>query len=302
MGGLVISGYVERFGAAKVHKVATLATPYKGSFEAIVKMATGTANIGGSMPSSREREAARMTPSLYHLLPSFETGTTVDKGAGLPRSTFKPGLWQPSIIKTIVTYIDRHSVKRAGRKADRQKQGEALFKKLLSEAEKHRQRIEGLDLAKAGIAPENWLCVAGVDAKTRVQMHVEVERGKPFFRLTSDDRLNEWKNGDEKIRMQTGDGTVHLEGAVPNFLSRENLVCVTPDDYGYWEIADKAATKAAGFHGILPNMNMLHRLLVRHFAGWPDPKEITWGRPLPGVDDAAWHPAVWPLKNKSLDD
>ncbi len=97
MGGLVISGYVERFGAAKVHKVATLATPYKGSFEAIVKMATGTANIGGSMPSSREREAARMTPSLYHLLPSFETGTTVDKGAGLPRSTFKPGLWQPSI-------------------------------------------------------------------------------------------------------------------------------------------------------------------------------------------------------------
>ncbi len=75
MGGLVVAGYVERFGTGKINKIATLATPYKGSFEAMVKMATGTANIGGTVPSSREREAARLTPSLYHLLPSFKTGS-----------------------------------------------------------------------------------------------------------------------------------------------------------------------------------------------------------------------------------
>jgi hypothetical protein len=38
---------------------------------------------------------------------------------------------------------------------------------------------------------------------------------------------------------------------------------VSPDDYGYWEIQDKATTTLAGFHGILPNMDMLHALLSR---------------------------------------
>ena len=69
MGGLVIAGFMQEYGAEKIdriNKIATLATPYKGSFEAMVKMITGTANIGGSTPSSREREASRLTPSLYH--------------------------------------------------------------------------------------------------------------------------------------------------------------------------------------------------------------------------------------------
>ena len=94
MGGLVIAGYLQRLGAnARVHKVATLATPFRGSFEAIIKMTTGTANLGTSPPSSREREAARLTPSLYHLLPSFDDGIELD--AGLPATLFAPELWQP---------------------------------------------------------------------------------------------------------------------------------------------------------------------------------------------------------------
>ena len=92
MGGLVVAGYVERFGGDKIGKVATLATPFNGSFEAIVKMATGTANIGGGTPSSREREAARVTPSLYNLLPSFDTGIELAPGTSLPRDTFNSDL------------------------------------------------------------------------------------------------------------------------------------------------------------------------------------------------------------------
>lgn len=294
MGGLIIAGYMERFGADKIDKVATLASPFRGSFEAMVKMATGTANIGGSIPSSREREAARLTPSLYHLFPDFDTGMALEEGADLPRKTFDPAIWQPSIIETIVTYVERYAVDRSGGRSKRKEQGEKLFASLLAEAGAHRKRINGLDLAAKGFDADRWLCVVGVGAETRVRMTIELDRGRPFFRLASADRLNSWEQ--PEARELTGDGTVHFLGAIPGFLSRENLVCVTPSDYGYWELLDAGFSKAAGFHGILPNMDMLHRLIVRHFTGWGDPKENTWGRAAPGVAPEAWRPAVRPLR------
>jgi pimeloyl-ACP methyl ester carboxylesterase len=293
MGGLVIAGYVERFGAEKINKIATLATPFRGSFEAICKMTAGTANIGGMAPSSREREAARLTPSLYHLLPSFDTGVEHAPDDGLPESTFDPGLWQPSILDTIVSYIERHGVVPGRNKTQRRNQGKVLFKALLDEAGSHRSRVDKLELTDKSFDPGRWLCVVGVGAKTRVRMQVAVNRGKPVFHLTSNDRLNEWEGKDAEERKLTGDGTVHFKGAVPKFLPYESLVCVTPEDYGYWEVADRNLSQLVGFHGILPNMNMVHRLLVRHFTGRGDPRGNTWGRPAPGVSAGEWNP---PLK------
>ena len=89
-----------------------------------------------------------------------------------------------------------------------------------------------------------------------------------------------------------------FEGAVPKFLAPENLVCVTPADYGYWEIGDKIVNSVGGFHGILPNMNMLHRLLVRFFTGASDSRENTWGRRAPSVAKEAWKPPL-PLADKT---
>ena len=80
-----------------------------------------------------------------------------------------------------------------------------------------------------------------------------------------------------------------LEGALPAFLKETDIVCVSPGDFGYWELQDRATTELGGFHGILPNMNMLHRLLVRHFTGKPDPRGNTWGRPAPGVKPGDWN-------------
>ena len=91
-----------------------------------------------------------------------------------------------------------------------------------------------------------------------------------------------------------------FEGAVPKFLGRENVVCVTPQDFGYWEVADRILDRAAGFHGILPNMNMIHRLIVRHFTGSPDLHGATWGRAAPGVTPGHWDPAVRLLRNKDV--
>ena len=278
MGGLVVAGYLQSHGAGKVDKVASLAAPFRGSFEAMVKMITGTANIGGSTPNSREREASRLTPSLYHLLPSFDTGIERQPHAGLPNSTFDPELWQPSIIDTIVEYVRLHGRDPDLPPDDREQQGHEIFERLLTGAGEHRTRVDALDLAALGFDTGRWLCVIGVDSKTRVRMLVEREDGKPVFRLSSRDRLNHWGHKTEATRKLTGDGTVHFKAAVPHFLPYESLVCVSPDDYGYWELADRATTRLAGFHGILPNMNMLHRLLVRHFTGRGDPRGNTWGR------------------------
>ncbi len=46
----------------------------------------------------------------------------------------------------------------------------------------------------------------------------------------------------------------------------------------------------AGFHGILPNMNMLHRLIVRFLKNEADNRKSTWGEKAPGVKE--WNPPV----------
>jgi hypothetical protein len=85
MGGLLIAGYLASVGKKhKIGSVVTLATPFQGSYEAVIKVTTGTANLGTSPPSSREREAARLTPSLYHLLPGFGGALTVPANSPFP--------------------------------------------------------------------------------------------------------------------------------------------------------------------------------------------------------------------------
>ena len=109
MGGVVITGYLEQEGnKAPVHKVVTLATPFQGSFEAVIKVATGTANLGTSPPSSRERETARITPSLYHLIPSFSNG--IEVSPSLPDTLFHPDVWQPSVVASLAEFIRKKRV------------------------------------------------------------------------------------------------------------------------------------------------------------------------------------------------
>src|SRR5262249_11847419 len=109
-------------------------------------------------------------------------------------------------------------------------------------------------------------------------------------------RDNKWSSKTQKERVFTGDGTVPFLGAVPPFLGLENLVCVTPDDFGYWEVQDKLTTQIAGFHGILPNMDMLHRLIVRHLTGSPATHETPWARRAQGGKTG--QPGVQLLKEK----
>lgn len=287
MGGLVILTHLQQKRAqAKVTKVVTLATPFRGSFESVIKVTTGTANLGTSAPSSREREAARMTPSLYCLLPDLPNAVTAP--GNIPTDLFDPAAWQPSVIDTIEEYIRLHGLTPANRKA----QAKDLFESFLTKAKKLWQALKTFKLVDAGLTEDDWLCVAGVDSDTRVRLKINRVGRAPEFEFSSDDRQNHWGDPDPMLARETGDGTVPYDAALPHFLPVEKVVCVSPSDYGYWELQDSATTKLAGFHGILPNMDMLHRLITRYFKGLKDSRGNTWGRPPVGVAAAAWKPPL----------
>ena len=300
MGGLIAAGYLDRFGSlGRVAKVASLATPINGSFEAVLKIAVGTGDLGGEAPSSREREAARMLPALYHLIPSIPGA--VQAGPGLSSDLFQASAWQRRVVETIAEFVRFHGL----RPVAPIEQAERLFSAMLCEARAFRGRVDELQLERAGLKPSDWLCVAGVNSPTRVRLPIRGQGGEVEFLLRSGDRENRWDSnrcpaGRDREQGLTGDGTVPFEGAVPKFLGRENVVCVTPQDFGYWEVADRILDRAAGFHGILPNMNMIHRLIVRHFTGSPDLHGATWGRAAPGVPPGHWNPAVRLLRNKDV--
>ncbi len=296
MGGLVIAGYLARFGdRLRVNRVASLGTPFQGSFEAPIKVATGTADLGTSAPSSREREAARVTPALYYLVPSFRDGLNIEDES-LPKSLFDPGLWQSSISETIAEFI-RINGRESLNIGERRAQARRILAAMLDAAKAHRRRVDNLDLAGAGLQATDWLCVIGAGSETRVKLHIVKRGNEAQFDLRSRDRCDEWRKPDQRARRMTGDGTVPFEGAIPKFLPYESLVCVTPDDFGYWEVRDRVLAGTAGFHGILPNMNMLHRLIVRFFLDLPDSRGNTWGRPPPGLT-VPWQPPL-PLAHKS---
>ncbi|MFP4173956.1 MAG: lipase/acyltransferase domain-containing protein [Candidatus Hydrogenedentota bacterium] len=295
MGGLIIAGYLQRLGEkAAVGKVATLGTPFRGSFEAPIKVITGTSSLDGDVRAvSADRVAARLTPALYHLIPSFEDA--IETPSSLPNDLYSVDTWQEGVIKTLAEFIRLHGL-RGGNVTKRKNQAKELLGGILQRAKGHRGRVENLKLGQAGLEQDAWLCLVGVDSKTRVRLKIEKKGGKPFFNLTGDHRLNDWEHSDPQRRIFTGDGTVPYLGAEASFIGRENLVCLRPDDFGYWEIADKVLLRAAGFHAILPRLNLAQRLIISHLRG--EPTKGVWGRPAPGISDSEWSPPIKNLKNK----
>lgn len=297
MGGLVIAGYLERAGPnASVGKVVTIAAPFRGSLEVVLKVTTGTAELGAGRSGSRERKAARLTPALYHLLPTFEGAIKIEPGGYLPDGLFEMDAWQPSILRTIGQFIQLHGL----HPEQHEEQARSLFGALLDEAKSHRKRLEGFSLAGAKLGSNDWLSIVGVDSKTHVMLNIEKTRNGPQFRLDLSPRENLWDNKDLAKRVKTGDGTVPFLGAMSSFISPEKVVCVTPDDFGYWELQDRFLSGVAGFHGIMPNMNMLHRMIVQFFSPDGPPKHNNiWGRPPPNLPpDAAWDPPIPGLPKK----
>ncbi len=277
MGGLIIAGYVERSSGLRVDKVVTLATPFQGSYEAVLRIVAGTSLLGFEAGKARERQAARLTPALYHLLPSFG-GLIVDERVEAdPFRLFYPDAWQPSVVKGIEKQVSDWGI------SDDVDVGK-LFRAMLNEAKAHRNRI-------SQVIKNDWLAIVGVDSETRVALKVKSDNGMPQFLLRSEERRNFWNSNNERCRYDTGDGVVPLRGAIPPFLDESRIVCVIPKDFGYWEEwRDRALAGIKNLHALLPTMNMLHRLIIRFLLQKEDGYDNTWGRPLPGVEK--WNPPL----------
>ena len=234
MGGLIIAGYLQSSGGALVNKVVSLGSPFRGSCEAVDKIVTGKDSDSGN---SRERKTARMTPALYHLLPTFPDAFKIhskEPPKAKAPSIYDIELWQPSVIESIDAFISKW-----GLPGDRS--AKEVFAGLLDEAKRHRERLGELSLEAVGMSHKDWLAVVGIGAETLVEYDIVYQDSKPQFRFSG--RKNDGR--------ATGDGTVPLDGAIPGFLNENQLVCVTPKDFGRWipELSDNVLREFAGFHG-----------------------------------------------------
>ena len=280
MGGLVIADYLKRYGhKGKVRRVVSIGTPFQGSVDAVLKLIIGKGQLTGENPRDRERVAARTIPALYQLLPSFDSAV---KGVGdVPTDLFDPGTWQNSLLKSLARYIKRYSAKIRPR---------TLLKKYLVSAKQHRARIEEVELDKSlPEADDGWLAILGVGAPTQVKIEIGKSKDNGLrFRVLEDQ--DDWSDGDPESP-QTGDGTVPFKGALPQFLAKEKLVCVCPNDFSRWEIRDRLLAKLSGFHGFLPAVNLVQRLVIRFLR--EDYGGHVWGWKPPTVGKRTWVPPNW---------
>lgn len=270
MGGLVIAGLLARKPdvARRVGKVATIGTPYRGSVEAVTKVCMGTSTLGADGSSSREREAARMTPALYYLLPDYDGATR--PGVDL----FAQKNWQASVIETLQRYQNDYSIHFNGNATEAD--ASDLLAAMLDKAGKHRARLTAGKDIPGGLTRQSWLVIVGTGAKTRTHIDIgKPARQRPEFRFPEPEA-------------DGGDNTVPLAGAVPTFLEPRHLVCVETGDFTLGEIGDRLLRAGTGLHAALPSMNLVQRLVVSLFQG--DREGTPGGRPFPGVSAAQWLP------------
>ena len=78
-------------------------------------------------------------------------------------------------------------------------------------------------------------------------------------------------------------------------MAESKAVCVSHDDLGFFELRDNALVKIAGLHGVLPAVNLVQRLTVRHLRS--DYRGKVWGRRIPGSAD--WDPPISDLEEKT---
>ena len=291
MGGLVITEYLAARGRrARVGKVATIGTPYLGSTEAIVKMTTGMSLITGPEPREREREAARVTPALYQLFPSY-AGAVADR-AGRDIDIYDSRNMQQSIVDSLAEFVRIYSVSTPA--SARRARAVEILEEMLAGARRHRRVVDTFRPADARLRQDDWLAIIGVGERTRINMVVGGRPGARRFTINEDQRVNKLDSRHPES-LQTGDGTVPLPGALPPFLPSTRLVCVQDDDLEFLELRDRLLVGLGGFHGLLPRINLVQRLVTRHLR--PAYRGRVWGRRLPG--SRSWNPPISGLEERT---
>jgi len=295
MGGLVIAaclglGHHLENGKRLVRRVVTLATPFRGSVDALEKVSTGESTLVG-LGSNRERETARITPAIYQLLPSYEQGFVRD---AKPINIYDAGNWQSTIIDSLREFIRAYSTEPdlAGLSNEALLgQGRGLLQNLLTMGQALHDLVEALNPEEALL--DSWRLLVGIDSSTLYQATTEGPDNRfRFERIEGDfdpDKLS------DSQREKLGDETVPLRGAIPSWAEPAKVICVRGDDFSALEIRDRFIREAVGLHASLPLMNLVQRWVISFLRGTKTGD--LWGRPLPGV--TRWDPGFPGVVNKA---
>ncbi len=293
-GGLVTARYLawcqqqRPVRPARVHKIVTIATPFRGAVDAFHTM----------IKDLDQREAARTLPSVYGLLPYFENAAVDASGGQNPPPAIDllthPTVWNGSSVeRSLDAYCQRMGSA---------KTGAARLQELRSAADRQRREITSLDVKAALGSADNWLPIVGIGNKTAVQVQVVQQDagGVPDA---------EFDFVEDNQGERTGDNTVPLLGAIPPFdlatgvpsgpTPRSRLVCITQDDASAKERLDWLGfgqlLGLASLHSFLPRMDAVQQIILGFLRPVP-PKFKGKAHPAPGVAAGAvdW-PASWNL-------
>jgi hypothetical protein len=198
---------------------------------------------------------------------------------------------QKSIVDSLTEFVRIYSV--STRSADRRNRAIEILEEMLSSARGHRERVRGFRTSDAGLRQDDWLAIIGVGERTRVEMAIDGIGDNPRFVINEGQFVNELSRH-RKRSSRTGDGTVPLAGAIPPFLPDTRLVCIKDDDLDFLELRDRLLVGLGGFHGMLPRINVVQRLVTKHLS--PRYHGKVWGRRLPGV--RTWNPPIEGLEEK----
>lgn len=317
MGGIVIAGCVASglLGAgagSKVRRVVTLGTPFRGASAAVAKLTTGLGTLTGREAKERERTTARLTPTTYQLLPSFN-GALVDGPLEGDRSGWRylpagaiweAGTYQASIRDTIAEHIEatQAEVPATGGGATFRDRADVLLGEMLDTARQYRALVERVDPATmlrprgTGDARHDggWLAIVGCGEQTHIASGIR-DRGhekKQMFDFReagfSTDRWDAREIGCDAETF-TGDETVPVLGAEPPWAdSWKDTVVVKRQDFArFGEIGDRVLQDKLGFHGTLPLLNLAQRWIINFLRPeWSEKPSLgqhgkLWGRPLP---------------------
>lgn len=305
MGGIVIAGCLasnllrDNDGTPLVRRVVTLGTPFRGSSAAIRKLAIGGDGFVFRGGSERERTMARVTPSVYQLLPSFpgalrdKNDTPLDTGGTTSADLmFDPRTFQPSVRDTLAECVQETicDVALADDTSACRKIATQVFSEMLESARRYRELVEQV-APSVHLLPANkggaWLAIVGAGEETMTRTKIGTDPfGKTWFDMKDCDCKDSW-NG---VTTDTGDETVPLLGAIPPWAdSWKNTVVVQRQDVPWLgEGIDRALINGAvGFHGALPLVNLAQRWIINFFRPkWAGAKSLgqhgkLWGRALP---------------------
>jgi len=302
--GCVASGLVGQGALCKVRRVVTLGAPFKGAAAALTKLASGLGTLTGRGAKERERAAARVTPSVYQLLPTYH-GAGVWRGAESMTVEELLGVVaeQPAILETIARVLWDHDSGRDGVDANVMRgKAEQTLADLLRSTRAFQTLVGSVDPLMLRWGAEEgdvhvrttgaWLAIVGAGERTQISAGVGLgATGGATFDFSSGYSREGW----DGVTWDTGDETVPLESATPPWMeSWKQTVVVERGDFSWpGEMGDGVLAGQLGFHSTLPLLNLAQRWIVNFLRPhWSSTRGYhqhgrLWGRQLPSFWESA---------------